>query len=31
MPALAIYGALVAFAILLTWVGVRGFRNRVLA
>ncbi|MGZ4147442.1 MAG: ABC transporter permease, partial [Actinomycetota bacterium] len=31
MPAVAIYGALIGFAVLLTWVGVRGFRDRVLA
>jgi ABC-2 type transport system permease protein len=31
MPAVAIYAALVGFGGLLTWVGVRGFRRRVLA
>jgi ABC-2 type transport system permease protein len=31
MPAVAVYAALVGFAVLLTWVGVRGFRRRVLA
>jgi ABC-2 type transport system permease protein len=31
MPAVAVYGALIGFAVVLTWVGVRGFRDRVLA
>jgi ABC-2 type transport system permease protein len=31
MPAVAVYAALTGFAVLLTWIGVRGFRRRVLA
>jgi ABC-2 type transport system permease protein len=31
MPAAAVYAALIGFAVLLTWIGVRGFRRRVLA
>ncbi len=31
MPGMAIYGALVGFAVLLTWAGIAGFRKRVLA
>ncbi len=31
MPTLAIYGALVGFGVLMTWLGVQGFRRRVLA
>ena len=27
----AVYGALIGFGSLLTWVGIQGFRNRVLA
>jgi ABC-2 type transport system permease protein len=31
MSAWAVYGALIGFGALLTWVGIQGFRNRVLA
>jgi len=31
MPTVAVYGALIFFAVLMTWVGVWGFKRRVLA
>jgi ABC-2 type transport system permease protein len=31
MPLFAIYGALIAFAVLFTWIGVSGFENRVVS
>jgi ABC-2 type transport system permease protein len=31
MPTVAIYGALIGFSVLLTWLGIQGFRRRVLS
>jgi len=31
MPTVAIYGALLGFAALLSWLGIQGFKKRVLA